>query len=425
VDKSSELKDLDQPEKVSYLLSLKEQESVVAISEQYGIPRSSLYYWTSRLEAYQTYENLSTAPHKTHGKITEEVKAAVIEKHRKNPRLGSWRLSLFEYEGQTLGHTSIWLILMEARRTRLPPKYLYHLTHPYQIWFIDHMHLRTLPDGQKVYSLIVLDGFSRVLMSDEICLSKGARDACLILLRAFARWGLPEEIISDNAKAFTSLLYRLLMGVLRVKVGYITPGHPWENPFAESFIGTLRAYFYPHMQRQKTVAGIQRVYTQKTDYYNHRVHWEFRHDEVRTPLGKLGAARGRSMPEDFELRFLATGKRFTRTVDGQGRISWKRYRLYVRVELRKEKIEIREFFDSLVIVYHSGTVVSYECSHERSEVSSIFNTPVFHDHPGIESSKQLELFDLSQLKLRYVSRRPPNQKHPTGNGIQLVIEGLS
>lgn len=425
MDKSSELKDLDQPEKVSYLLSLKEQESVVAISEQYGIPRSSLYYWTSRLEAYQTYENLSTAPHKTHGKITEEVKAAVIEKHRKNPRLGSWRLSLFEYEGQTPGHTSIWLILMEARRTRLPPKYLYHLTHPYQIWFIDHMHLRTLPDGQKVYSLIVLDGFSRVLMSDEICLSKGARDACLILLRAFARWGLPEEIISDNAKAFTSLLYRLLMGVLRVKVGYITPGHPWENPFAESFIGTLRAYFYPHTQRQKTVAGIQRVYTQKTDYYNHRVHWEFRRDEVKTPLGKLGAARGHPMPEDFELRFLATGKRFTRTVDGQGRISWRRYRLYVRAELKKEKIEIREFFDSLVIVYHSGTVVSYECTHERSEVSSVYNTPVFHDHPGIESSKQLELFDLSQLKLRYVSRRPPNQKHPTGNGIQLVIEGLS
>ena len=424
MDKSSELKDLDQPEKVSYLLSLKEQESVVAISEQYGIPRSSLYYWTSRLEAYQTYENLSTAPHKTHGKITEEVKAAVIEKHRKNPRLGSWRLSLFEYEGQTPGHTSIWLILMEARRTRLPPKYLYHLTHPYQIWFIDHMHLRTLPDGQKVYSLIVLDGFSRVLMSDEICLSKGARDACLILLRAFARWGLPEEIISDNAKAFTSLLYRLLMGVLRVKVGYITPGHPWENPFAESFIGTLRAYFYPHMQRQKTVAGIQRVYTQKTDYYNHRVHWEFRRDEVKTPLGKLGAARGHPMPEDFELRFLATGKRFTRTVDGQGRISWRRYRLYVRAELKKEKIEIREFFDSLVIVYHSGTVVSYECTHERSEVSSVYNTPVFHDHPGIESSTQLELFDFSQFQLRYVSRRPPNQKHPRESATQLVIEGL-
>ena len=83
------------------------------------------------------------------------------------------------------------------------------------------------------------------------------------------------------------------------------------------------------------------------------------------------------MPDDFELKMLATGKRFKRTVDGQGMISWKRYRLYVKVELKKEKIEIREFFDSLVVVYHSGTIVSYECSHEKSDVSSILNTPAF------------------------------------------------
>ena len=405
-------------------MSLKEQETSVAISKQYDVPHSTLYHWLSRYDKYHTYENRSTASHKTHGKITEEIKAAVLEKHRKNPRLGSWRLSLFDYAGQNLKHTSIGLILMEARHVRLPPKYLYHLTHPYQIWFIDHMHLRTLPDGQKVYSLIVLDGFSRVLLTDEICLSKGSRDACLILLRTFAHWGLPEEIVSDNAKSFTSLLYQLLMGVLRVKVSYITPGHPWENPFAESFIGTLRAYFYPHIQRQKTVAGIQRIYTEKTEYYNHRVHWEFRRDEAKTPLGKMGDTKGRPMQDDFELKYLATGRRFTRTVDGQGMISWKRYRLYVKVELKKEKIEIREFLDSLVVIYRSGTVVSYECIHERSEVSSILNTPVFHDNRDIESSEQLELFDLSGFQLCYVGRRPPNQKHVSGNAEQLIIEGL-
>jgi hypothetical protein len=286
------------------------------------------------------------------------------------------------------------------------------------------MHLRTLPNGQKIYSLIVLDGFSRVLLSHEICFSKGAREACLILLRAFAHWGLPEEILSDNGGAFISLLYRLLMGVLRVKVSYTTPGCPWENPFAESFIGTLRAYFHPHIQRQRTAAGIQRVYSEKTDYYNDRVHWEFRNDEIKTPLGKLDSVKGRSMPEDFELRFLATGKRFTRVVDGQGRISWRRYRLYVRAELKKEKVEIREFFDSLVVVYKSGTLASYECAHERSQIVSVSNTPVFHDHPGIESAKQLELFDFSQFQLRHVSRRPPNQKHPPGNATQLEIEGI-
>jgi len=68
--------------------------------------------------------------------------------------------------------------------------------------------------------------------------------------------------------------------------------------------------------------------------------------------------------------------------------------------------------------------VSYECVHERSEVSSILNTPVFHDNRDIESSAQLELFDLSGFQLRYVSRRPPNQKHISGNAQQLIIDGL-
>ncbi|MBI1930092.1 transposase family protein [Candidatus Poribacteria bacterium] len=383
-----------------------------AISQQYGVPPSTFYSWLSRYETHQTYENLSKAPHQTLRKVTLSVKDAVLKKHRENPRLGCWRLSLFEYEGQKLSHTTIWLILMEAEQPKLPPQVLYHLTHAHQIWFIDHMYLRTLPDGQKIYSLIVLDGWSRVLLSEEICWSKGARDACLILIRAFARWGMPEEILSDNAKAFWSLLYRLLLGRLRIKVSYTTPGCPWENPFAESFIGTLRAYFYPHLQRQKSVAGVERIYQEKTDDYNHRVHWAFRKDDVKTPLGKLGAEKGRPLPEHFELSLLATGKRFPRTVNGVGFLSFKRYRLYVDTDLKRQQVEIREFFDTLVITYQRGTIVSYACSHERSEVIAVENTPVFHDYPGIFHSPQMELFNLSSFKWRYVYRRPPNRKHP-------------
>jgi hypothetical protein len=94
------------------------------------------------------------------------------------------------------------------------------------------------------------------------------------------------------------------------------------------------------------------------------------------------------------------------------------------VELKKEKVEIQEFFDSLVITYQSGAVATYACTHERSQVVSVSNAPVFHDHPEIETSLQLELFDLSQFQLRYVNRRPPNRKHPRGDATQLLIAGL-
>ena len=82
-------------------------------------------------------------------------------------------------------------------------------------------------------------------------------------------------------------------------------------------------------------------------------------------------------------------------------------------------MKIQEFFDSLVITYQSGSVITYACSHERNQIASIFNTPVFHDHPEIKPSAQLELFDFSQFQLRYVSRRPPNLKHLRANSTQL------
>ena len=287
------------------------------------------------------------------------------------------------------------------------------------------MHLRTLPNGQKVYSLIIQDGLSRVLLSDEVCLSKGALDAVLILLKAFARWGLPEQILSDNAKAFTSLLYTLSMATLRIGVRYSSPGKPWENPFAESMVGILRVYFYPRIQRQKSIAGIQRVVTEQASYYNQRRHWEFRRDEVQTPEGKLGTARGRPLPDDFELSVLDISQRRPRTVDGQGRISFKRYRLYVHAQLEKQRVEICQCIDSLVVIYRSRPVVSYQCTRIKREIKSVQNMPVFHQHRKIEASKQLELFDLSGYELRYVTRRRSYQKRRLKvDAIQLTIDEI-
>jgi len=108
LDKSAELTDLSKPETIEYLLSLKEKElSVVAICQQYNVSRSTFYYWLSRYEEHDTYEDLSRAPHQIHKKVTAEVKIAVIKMHKENPRLGCWRLSLFTYEGVELNSVTI------------------------------------------------------------------------------------------------------------------------------------------------------------------------------------------------------------------------------------------------------------------------------------------------------------------------------
>lgn len=427
MDPSGELNDLSPSQRVEYVLSQwKQGVGVSTLSAQYRIPRSTIYYWIVRYKAQRTYQRIKLVPGRIQRKVTEAVKSAVLAKHFEYPKLGCWRLSLFAYENQSLSPTTIWRILTEAKSPKLPPQLLYVLRRYHQIWFLDHMHLRTLPNGQKVYGLIVLDGLSRVLLSDEIVLSKSAKTAVVILIKAFARWGLPEEILSDNAGAFTSLLYTLVMAALRVKVRYTAPGSPWENPFAESMIKTLRAYFYPHVQRQKSVAGIQRVYTETTDYYNRRQHWAFRKDAINTPLGKLGTAKGELFPQNFELSLIQTSRGDTRTVSRHGRIAFKRYSLFVRTELKHDKVEIRQCFDSLVVTYEDGAVVSYKCTTEQGEMVQVENAPLFHDHPQISDSPQLELFDLSNYQLRYVTKRPAYQsKRFKRDAIQLALSRTS
>ena len=68
---------------------------------------------------------------------------------------------------------------------------------------------------------------------------------------------------------------------------------------------------------------------------------------MKTSPGKLAGTKGRDMTEEFTVDLISSGRRFIRTVGGQGRISIKRYRLYVNANLNKQKVEIREFLISL------------------------------------------------------------------------------
>lgn len=143
----------------------------MTLLREYDVPPSTFYYWRERYQTDGTSEHRSRAPHHPHRKVTAEIKAVVLQTHKAHPRLGC----------------------KDAKPPQPPPEVLYQLTHVHHIWFIDHMHIRTLPSGQKVYSLIVVDGMSRVLLSEDVVLSKSARDTSHVLLRTFVRYGLTKS----------------------------------------------------------------------------------------------------------------------------------------------------------------------------------------------------------------------------------------
>ena len=61
-----------------------------------------------------------------------------------------------------------------------------------------------------------------------------------ILKAAFEEYGAPEALRCDNGPEFISWTLRLFLKRRGVRLVLIQPGSPWQNGYAESFIGTFR-----------------------------------------------------------------------------------------------------------------------------------------------------------------------------------------
>ena len=72
-----------------------------------------------------------------------------------------------------------------------------------ELWHLDFKGPLTLLNGQKVSLLIQIDDFSRFCLSRCIVASATAEVTIAALRTAFARYGKPKEILTDNATPFT------------------------------------------------------------------------------------------------------------------------------------------------------------------------------------------------------------------------------
>ena len=68
-----------------------------------------------------------------------------------------------------------------------------------------------------------------------------------VLEVAFAHYGMPAFLRSDNGSEFIAQAVKDWLEKMRVKTHYIDPASPWQNAFGESFNGTLRR---EHLNRE-------------------------------------------------------------------------------------------------------------------------------------------------------------------------------
>lgn len=329
---------------------------MVELAERYGISRKTAYKWIGRYEAEgpSGLEARSSAPLR-HGRATAaELVEAIVQQKEARPSWGPLKIvakleALYPQLAWPAASTAGEILKRAGmtrprrRRHRAPPTLggLTQAERPNQLWAVDHKGWVRLLDGQRCEPLTLTDSFSRFLIGLEASQSTRQEEARPVFERAFAAYGLPEAIRSDNGAPFASAGVTGLtaLGVWWAKLGIrherIAPGHPQQNGRHERFHLTLKEAMEP--PSPDIAAQADRFEAFRRDYNIERPHQAL----DQTPPARHYQPSPRPMPEQpSEPDYPKEAD--IRRVRSNGEIKWNGGFLFVSSALVGELVAIEE-----------------------------------------------------------------------------------
>ena len=108
-----------------------------------------------------------------------------------------------------------------------------------ECWSMDFV-ADQLFNGQRIRALTVVDNFSRESLAITVDFALKAEDVVATMRHVQALRGTPQRIQVDNGSEFISLALDQWAYEQSVMLDFSRPGKPTDNPFIESFNGSLR-----------------------------------------------------------------------------------------------------------------------------------------------------------------------------------------
>jgi transposase len=185
------------------------------VAERLGVSRRSVHAWIARYEAgglaalADHSHRPAGCPHQT----TPELEARICELRREHPGWGPRRI---EHELARRGcepppsRSSIYrclkrhqLIELRRRRRRREEFRRWERERPMELWQMDVMGGVLLDDGGELKLVTGIDDHSRFCVACGLVRRAVPRAVCGELLDALERYGVPDEILTDNGRVFT------------------------------------------------------------------------------------------------------------------------------------------------------------------------------------------------------------------------------
>jgi transposase InsO family protein len=345
--------------------------TMTELAAEYGISRKTGYKWLERYEADGALglRDRSRRPHTSPHATDPETLALLVRLRQGHPRWGAKKLLAVAARRaprqewpcpSTLAAHLKAQGLLTPRRRRTPPLVIAStrapITRPNEVWTVDYKGEFLTGDRHYCYPLTLRDGFSRYVLRCEALTAHTGPVTRPCLARAFAEYGLPDRIRSDNRPPFGGPgLGRLSsLAVWWIRLGIvperIAPGHPEQNASHEQFHAVLKAA--TTRPPAATAAAQHRRFARFCTEYNH----ERPHEALaQTVPAAHYQPSSRPMPRRLPpLEY--PGHAEIRRVDQNGYVSWRRP-LFVSVALADEAIAFEEVDDGIWTVTFATVVL--------------------------------------------------------------------
>ena len=188
---------------------------VTEVAARLGVSRQSVHAWIARYErgGLTALADRSHRPSACPHQITAEVEAQICELRREHPGWGPRRIAYHLGRAgiePVPGRSSIYrclrrhrLIELRRRRKRREEFRRWERERPMQLWQMDVMGGVELQDGTELKVVTGIDDHSRFCVAAGLVRRATSKAVCEVLVAAVARYGVPDEILTDNGKCFT------------------------------------------------------------------------------------------------------------------------------------------------------------------------------------------------------------------------------
>ncbi|MGW2130677.1 IS481 family transposase [Streptomyces coelicoflavus] len=195
--------------------------TVTEVAASLGVSRQTVSGWKSRYEAsgLAGLADRSRRPASCPHQASAEVEAAVCELRRKHPKWGPRRIAfVLEKSGAVMpvpSRMTVYRILVRhgliepgVRRRKRSDYKRWQRDRPMQLWQMDIVGGVMLVDpvtGELTEVKVVtgVDDHSRYCVIASVVERATGRAVCSAFARALQRFGVPEEVLTDNGKQFT------------------------------------------------------------------------------------------------------------------------------------------------------------------------------------------------------------------------------